>query len=96
MLQRYQLKNMTTSSMADIYMMLRNKSKESIQSFKPFKHNNYGTDSKECVSCKICLMEAGRANEMRAQEICPPPWTGLFKDAQYSIGRSYTTKIVLF
>ncbi|KAE9544051.1 hypothetical protein AGLY_001740 [Aphis glycines] len=71
--------------MANIYMMLRNKSKQSIHPFKAFKHKNYGTDSKECVNDKISLMEAGRANEIRAQEICPPPWTGLFEDARYSI-----------
>lgn len=87
---------MTTKSMADIYMMLRKKSKQSIHSFKAFKHNNYGTDSKECVNDKISLMEAGRAIDMCAQEVCPPPWTGLFEAAQYSIAWSYTIKIVLF
>jgi len=82
---------MTTGSMTDVCMMLRNKSKQSIHSFRAFKHNNYGTDSKECVNDKISLMEAGRA-----QEICPPQWTGLFRDAQYSIAWSYTIQIVLF
>lgn len=77
-------------------MMLRKKSKQSIHSFNAFKHKNYGTDRKEFVNDKISLMEAGRAIDTRAQEICPTPWTGLFEDAQYSIAWSYTIKIVLF
>uniref|UniRef100_A0A2S2NVL2 Syntaxin-16 n=2 Tax=Schizaphis graminum TaxID=13262 RepID=A0A2S2NVL2_SCHGA len=77
---------MTTRSFTNIYMLMRKNCMQTIHSFKKStKHNDYDTDSEGCVSDKVSLMEAGRAIDMRSQEIYPPPWTGLFKDAQCSI-----------
>ncbi|XP_060848352.1 syntaxin-16-like isoform X2 [Rhopalosiphum padi] len=82
----YQLANMTTRSFTNIYMLMRKNCMHTIHSFKEStKHNDYDTDSEGCVNDEVSLMEAGRAIDMRSQEICPPPWTGLFEDAQCSI-----------
>ncbi|XP_026819219.1 syntaxin-16-like [Rhopalosiphum maidis] len=77
---------MTTRSFTNIYILMRKNCLQTIHSFKESaKHNDYDTNSKGCINDEVLLMEADRAIDMRSQEICPPPWTGLFEDAQCSI-----------
>lgn len=91
-----QLKNMTTRSLTDIFVLMRTNSIQSrgIYSFQGSKNNDYDSDNDDEADDKVALMETGRSTrfrvnsmEMRSQQKLPPTWTGLLEDAQYSITR---------